>query len=398
MTPRPTRLLFLMSRFLDGGIDTVLVEYLARLAQRPEYRLTLAVGISMGALEVYRDRLPREVSLCYLVDEPWLTWGARRRVEKRMPAVLKAADEALITPLRRLLQRRRLHRLADVADVVVDFDSCFYSPLRGVRTPRVAFFHFSFALIMEQDPRRMTRMARQLAHYDRVVLLSQAMREEGTHMFPALAKKFVVIYNAKDPARLRALAAEQPADVAAAAPFVLAVERLAEPKDIPTLLEAFALLRRRHGHRDLQLRIIGKGPYEEALRQQAQQMGLHDGVVFMGFVANPYPWMAACRLLAFSSKAEGLPTVLIEGLLLDVPIVSTDCPTGPHEILADGQAGLLTPVGDAQAMALAMHRLLTDDALRQQLAQGRRRQATLFTFDTVDRQLDELFAIAQATS
>lgn len=387
-----------MSRFLDGGIDTVLVEYLARLAQRPEYRLTLAVGISMGALEVYRDRLPREVSLCYLVDEPWLTWGARRRVEKRMPAVLKAADEALITPLRRLLQRRRLHRLADVADVVVDFDSCFYSPLRGVRTPRVAFFHFSFALIMEQDPRRMTRMARQLAHYDRVVLLSQAMREEGTHMFPALAKKFVVIYNAKDPARLRALAAEQPADVAAAAPFVLAVERLAEPKDIPTLLEAFALLRRRHGHRDLQLRIIGKGPYEEALRQQAQQMGLHDGVVFMGFVANPYPWMAACRLLAFSSKAEGLPTVLIEGLLLDVPIVSTDCPTGPHEILADGQAGLLTPVGDAQAMALAMHRLLTDDALRQQLAQGRRRQATLFTFDTVDRQLDELFAIAQATS
>ncbi len=387
-----------MSRFLDGGIDTVLVEYLARLAQRPEYRLTLAVGISMGALEVYRDRLPREVSLCYLVDEPWLTWGARRRVEKRMPAVLKAADEALITPLRRLLQRRRLHRLADVADVVVDFDSCFYSPLRGVRTPRVAFFHFSFALIMEQDPRRMTRMARQLAHYDRVVLLSQAMREEGTHMFPALAKKFVVIYNAKDPARLRALAAEQPADVAAAAPFVLAVERLAEPKDIPTLLEAFALLRRRHGHRDLQLRIIGKGPYEEALRQQAQQMGLHDGVVFMGFVANPYPWMAACRLLAFSSKAEGLPTVLIEGLLLDVPIVSTDCPTGPHEILADGQAGLLTPVGDAQAMAQAMHRLLTDDALRQQLAQGRRRQATLFTFDTVDRQLDELFAIAQATS
>lgn len=393
MATQPRRLLFLISRFLDGGIDTVLVEYLRHLSLSPAYQLTLAIGSDMGTMEVFRDALPSQVAVVHLVSSPLLAWGPKARAAKRMRPITKVADELMMTPLRRAVTRRKLDKLVSEHDVIVDFDCCFSSYLDSVAKTKVAFFHFTFALIQEQDARRMRRLAKRLQRYDHVVLLSKAIEAEGKRLYPELASKFTVIYNPKDPARLRQQAAEAVDNALIGQPYILAVERLTEPKDMPTLLRAFALLRNQHGHGELKLVVIGKGEQMQQLQQLARDLALADSVVFMGFVANPYPWVAACQLMVFSSKSEGLGMSLVEAMLLDRPIVATDCPTGPREVLADGKAGLLTPVGDAQAMADAMHRMLTDDALRQQQAEGRREQAQLFTFDTADRQLSAIFGI-----
>ena len=77
-------------------------------------------------------------------------------------------------------------------------------------------------------------------------------------------------------------------------------------------------------------------------------------------MSNPYPYIKRCEIFVHSSQYEGLPTVMIEALLLDKMIVATDCPTGPREILNGGKAGILTPVGDIEALAKAMHEALTD--------------------------------------
>ncbi len=90
------------------------------------------------------------------------------------------------------------------------------------------------------------------------------------------------------------------------------------------------------------------------------------------------------------NKFEGLPTVMIEALQLGKLIVASDCPTGPAEILAHGEAGVLTPVGDAEAMAAAMHRLLTDTELQERIKKGMRKQQYLFSFEATDRQFDAL--------
>jgi glycosyltransferase involved in cell wall biosynthesis len=140
-----------------------------------------------------------------------------------------------------------------------------------------------------------------------------------------------------------------------AAPLVLAIGRLARQKDFPTLLRAFARLR---AHRALRLAILGEGEERGALERLVGELGLGDAVVLPGFVDNPHAWLAHARLFVLSSAWEGSPNALTEALHLGVPVVATDCRSGPREILDDGRVGRLVPVGDAAALAAAMQATL----------------------------------------
>ncbi len=132
---------------------------------------------------------------------------------------------------------------------------------------------------------------------------------------------------------------------------VLAVGRLTKQKDFPTLIRAFAQVRQA---RPVRLLILGEGPDRPALEALIKQLGLEDDVAMPGFVENPYAYMSRASLYVLSSRWEGLPTVLIEALYCGPPVIATDCPSGPREILADGQHGLLVPVGDVTALAQAI--------------------------------------------
>lgn len=384
------RLLFLLSRFLDGGIDTVLVEYLRHLSQRGCYRLTLAIATDMGELEVFRNRVPHDVRVVHLVSSPALTRLPQRKIRRKLPLPLKLWNEIALQPVRRSIIGRELKRLAREHDVVIDFDCCHYSYLRNVGCRKVAWFHFSFDKLMEQNPRRMKRIGRRLEWYDRVVCISQAMLSEGERLFPLLKGKLCLVYNAKDPASLMERASEEVADERIRQPYIIAVERLEESqKDLSTLLRAYQLLRTRHGHTE-RLYIVGKGRSEQQLRALAKELAIDETVDFLGFSSNPLPWIYRSRMVVHSAKFEGLPTVMIEALQLGKLIVASDCPTGPAEILAHGEAGVLTPVGDAEAMAAAMHRLLTDTELQERIKKGMRKQQYLFSFEATDRQFDAL--------
>ena len=144
-------------------------------------------------------------------------------------------------------------------------------------------------------------------------------------------------------------------------------------------------------HISERLYIIGKGKDETQLKQLAKTLQVADKVVFLGFQANPLPWILHCKIFVHSAKFEGLPTVLIEALLLDKLIVATDCPTGPREILDHGRCGLLTPVGNAPAFAAAIHQLLLDNDLQKQLLSAVKEHKKVFNLNHIDHQLHALF-------
>lgn len=147
--------------------------------------------------------------------------------------------------------------------------------------------------------------------------------------------------------------ARQPLDtVPDGQPLVLAVGRLAPEKDFSTLLDAFGRVALRRP--DAMLAILGDGAGRATLEQQVRRLGLVERVRLPGYSANPYAWMARARVFVLSSRYEGLPTVLIEALACGARVVSTDCPSGPREILDGGRLGTLVPVGDAPAMADAI--------------------------------------------
>lgn len=136
-----------------------------------------------------------------------------------------------------------------------------------------------------------------------------------------------------------------------AAPLILSVGELSGRKDFETLIRAFA--RVRTGRR-CRLVILGRGGARERLLALAEGLGVGADVALPGFVPEPYAWMAHADLFAFSSRREGLPLVIVEALAAGTPVVSTDCPSGPREVLAGGRYGPLVPVGDDAALAAAI--------------------------------------------
>ncbi len=134
-------------------------------------------------------------------------------------------------------------------------------------------------------------------------------------------------------------------------PVILGVGELGMRKDFSTLIKAFKIVTE---HMDTRLVILGKGKQRDLLMSLVNDLSLNHKVDFPGFVKDPYPYMAHSKLFAFSSLWEGLGFVLIEALAVGTPVVSTDCPSGPAEILENGKYGKLVPVKDPEKMAEAI--------------------------------------------
>jgi glycosyltransferase involved in cell wall biosynthesis len=134
-------------------------------------------------------------------------------------------------------------------------------------------------------------------------------------------------------------------------PVILGVGRLTRQKDFPTLIRAFAEVNRCRATR---LIILGEGEERASLEALARELGVEEHIALPGFRDNVMSYLAASALFVLSSAWEGLPTVLIEALAAGTRVVSTDCPSGPREILQDGRLGALVPVGNVPAMSQAI--------------------------------------------
>jgi glycosyltransferase involved in cell wall biosynthesis len=172
-------------------------------------------------------------------------------------------------------------------------------------------------------------------------------------------------------------------------PTIITIGRLVPQKDQACLLRAFALVAARV---DADLLIVGTGPELPTLQQLARQYAIEDRVHFAGHQSNPYPLLARADLFVLSSRFEGMPNVLIEALACGMPVVSTDCPSGPREILADGAYGHLVPVGDAERLARAMERALKSPS---EPERQRRRARAFDVADIARRYVDIILPPAQ---
>ena len=192
-----------------------------------------------------------------------------------------------------------------------------------------------------------------------IVVVSQGVRDDLSDLTGISRERITVIYNPSVVEAEVLAKAQSPLDhpwfEPGGPPVLVAVGRLQQQKDYPTLLHAFAQVRR---GREARLVILGEGRERSKLELLIGELGLEHDVSLPGFVENPYAYMSKASLFVLSSRWEGLPTVLVEALCCGTPAVATDCPSGPREILKDGHYGELVPVGDADAFARAIEATL----------------------------------------
>jgi len=171
-------------------------------------------------------------------------------------------------------------------------------------------------------------------------------------------------------------------------PVLLAVGRLVDQKDFSTLLRAFVLVR---AVRKARLIILGEGKERPALEALARELGIASDVDLPGFVLNPFPYMVRASVFVLSSAWEGFGNVVAEAMACGCPVVSTDCPSGPAEILDGGAYGPLVPVGDDAALAEAILSVLETPPDPERL----RAQAALFSADrATDQYLQVLLELS----
>ncbi len=196
---------------------------------------------------------------------------------------------------------------------------------------------------------------------DAIVAVSDGVSEDMCRVSGLPRSKVTTIYNPIDFKSLSAMAKE-PVDMpwfaAGEPPVILAIGRLELQKNFPNLLRAFALVKQQ---RPARLIILGEGSDRERLTGLIAEMGLESDVSLPGFVGNPAAYMAHSAVFAMSSAWEGMPVALIEALALNIPVVSTDCPSGPSEVLDRGKYGDLVPMDDSPALAAGILKVLAGE-------------------------------------
>jgi glycosyltransferase involved in cell wall biosynthesis len=340
------KLIFHVPSLIGGGAERVWVLVANEMARRG-HDTTLLVWNGLGPNRVHVS------PAVHLVDFG-IPLFAGERFGK--PATLRG--------LLRMAGFFRRHR-PDAVFSAPEFANLMTALALSLSLSRAKFFPSFHAAATLRDSRAGSELARRFSglmakRATRAIAVSQGIA--GDLGDSIAADKVAVIHNPLPPPSLRpaedsdwkqALASARAENI----PVIITAGRLAPVKDHRTLILAFALLRR---DRPAKLVILGDGPLRDELAALVTERGLEADVLLPGFVADIRPSLSASDLFVLTSTSEGFGNVIVEAMAAGVPVVSTDCPHGPREILENGALGELVPIGDAPAIAAAMSRMLAN--------------------------------------
>jgi glycosyltransferase involved in cell wall biosynthesis len=369
-----------------GAIQRVAINLACELARRGR-RVDLVAARVDGAIP---DALPESVRVVGLdalsTRVPWVRAKRRRWLPASAPELARYF-------------RRERPRAVIACGNYANLAALAARRLSGVALPVVLSEHNPISLTCRNPRRRRVFLPGLVRAFyprgDAIVAVSEGVADDLAGFVPLPRARIDAIHNPIVTAGLAARAAELLDDPwlrPGEPPVVLGVGRLAVQKDFATLLRAFARVR---AERAARLVILGEGDRRPELERLARDLGVATDVRLAGFVENPLAYMRRAAVFALSSIYEGFGNVVVEALACGCPVVSTDCPGGPAEILGHGRFGRLVPVGDASALGAA----LRDAIAAPRDAEALMARARDFSADTIaDRYLDVLSRVGAGTA
>ncbi|MBM4140172.1 MAG: glycosyltransferase [Nitrospira sp.] len=225
---------------------------------------------------------------------------------------------------------------------------------------------------------------------NKIIAVSEGIKQDLIKNFNIPEDKVVVIYNPVDIKEIETLSKEK-ADhpwFYEEVPIIVSVGRITKQKGYPYLIKAFSLVKRSLTCR---LLIIGEGEDKMELIEMTKELDLKGDIEFLGFQKNPFKYMARSSVFILSSLYEGFGNVIVEAMALGLPVISTDCPSGPSEIIDDRKNGLLVPIKDERALAKAMIDALTDSRLKDDLCREAKLKAQSYDLNKIIERYRSIF-------
>lgn len=362
------KILFYTSGVGLGGVEKVVLEVLKEI-DKSKFDIKLALQYENENL--FENEIPKEVNYKYMLPQKIIDKSLYFR-ERKKNIFYKMLYSFMLSYEKYIIKKNYLE-FSKNREIVIDFKSGDFLKLinleNGVDKKRICWLHGEITKLNKYEKRKKF-LRENLNKCDKVVCICEDMKNGVIKEIPELEEKLEVIYNPFDMEKIK-IKSNDYSEIKDNEKkllednYIIMVSRLDNvQKDFDTLIKAFKIVNQKR--KDIKLYLLGEGPDREKIENMIKDEDLQEYIKLLGVKRNPYPWIKNSKLLVHSSRYEGLPTVLIEALILNKIVISSNCPTGPREILDNGKYGSLVEVGDCNSMAQEILELLQENSIKKE--------------------------------
>ena len=386
------KILFCTDSLIMGGQEKISIDYLKMLAESKKYEIFLLINEDNGEEgNVFLNRIPKEVNYKFVIDKEIISKiNSYRELKKKNP-IYKFFYNYYLGQRKKSYEKNIKQIVRDIEyDYLIDFTCQLPIELCDERV--YSWIHVSLDKWKEK---RLKNLKLKIEKINKLILISEDMKKQAIKIFPGiLGDRYGVLYNFFNIEELKKMSSDETflnkkEKELIKKKYFFACCRIDKQKDIDTLIESYKILKEKYKLEE-KLYIAGIGDQKERLEILIKNYRLENDIIFLGMQKNPYVWMKKAEFFVHSSHYEGLPTVVIEAMITNGLVISSDCPTGPREILEDGKSGILFPVGDKEKLSEEIYKILNDKNLADKYREEAKRRIEDFSKEKIK---EEVFKI-----
>ena len=383
------RILFYLDSLFMGGAEKIGIDYLNLLNEIGQYDIFLIINENNGERgNVLIDRIPKNIKYQFIVKEKTME-RLNYYKEKRKRNFLYKIMYTFYRKKKRF-ERKNIKKILENEsyDILIDFQGRIPFNLLDRRV--IVWQHLPSGEIKDK-----VGLRKYLNKLGKKIVICNDMKKSIENATPDLVdSKVKMIYNFFDIEKMKQLSEDYSKLTSKEKELIkdryfFACCRIDRQKDLDTLIESYKILKEQYNIKE-KLYIAGIGDEKERLESLVKSYNLEKEIVFLGLQLNPYVWMKNAKFFIHSSHYEGLPTVVIEGLITNGMVISSDCPTGPKEILEDGKVGILFPVGDRNGLVKGILKVLNNEDLVEKYREEAKKRIEDFSKERMKKEIVEL--------
>lgn len=383
------RILFYLDSLFMGGAEKIGIDYLNLLSETGMYDIFLVINENNGERgNILVDRIPKNIKYQFIIKEKTmekLNYYKEKRKKNSFYKIMYTFYRK-----KKRFERKNIKKILEneTYDILIDFQSLL--PFESLSNKVIDWQHLPLGKIKNKE-----KFKEFLKRIGKRIVLNEDMKKEIEKVAPELVEdKVKVIPNFFDIDYLKKLSTDYSKLTLKEKELIkenyfFACCRIDKQKDLDTLIESYKILKEQY-HIKEKLYIAGIGDEKERLELLVKNYNLENEIVFLGLQLNPYVWMKNAEFFIHSSHYEGFGLVLVEALITNGMVISSNCPVGPREILEDGKVGILFSVGDKEKLIEETLKILTNEDLVKKYRKEAQRKIEEFSKERVKKEIIKL--------